>query len=182
MTTPTASVITIERIGADIEGPPVIVLEAPGNRANVVTVSYGLPGPPGPDGPAGPPGAAGAGAGTRQNNYTAGEAVGALRAVYQADDGKVYYADSSDMSHNRRVSGITLASAILDDLVVVLEAGLHMDGGWSWTSGEFVYVGAAGVLTQTVPTSGWLCVVGTAINATSLQVLLQVLFYLELTG
>lgn len=88
----------------------------------------------------------------------AGETMSALRGVYELA-GFVYKLDQQDSVHIDYFLGITISSASLGREVVVKRSGTIDDASWNWTPG-LVYLGADGMLTQTVPTTGWELVVG----------------------
>ncbi|MNM46280.1 hypothetical protein D3C81_572170 [compost metagenome] len=89
----------------------------------------------------------------------AGEAISALRAVYEKN-GQVFYLDptTADAPVDYFL-GITTSATQAGGDVIVQRSGTIDDNGWGWANG-LVYVGAAGVLTQAVPTIGWELVVG----------------------
>lgn len=88
----------------------------------------------------------------------AGETISALRGVYELA-GRVYKLDQQDSDHIDYFLGITTSSATNGREIVVKRSGTIDDASWNWTPG-LVYLGADGVLTQTVPTTGWELVVG----------------------
>lgn len=132
------------------------------NRTVYLRMMTGLQGPIGPTGPAG--GAAGS-----SIIYTAGTSVNGHRAVVMSG-GKVIHADNTTASHYNQVLGVSLGAAVLDDPVEVQLWGDITEPSWSWTAGQSIFVGAAGVLTQTVPTSGFQQIVGFALTTTSMRV------------
>ncbi len=97
----------------------------------------------------------------------AGETISALRAVYERE-GKVYHIDQQDSANIDLFLGISVSSGGPDSEIIVQRDGTLDDGGWNWAVGGVVYVGAAGVLTQTQPVTGWELVVGAAPEATRL--------------
>lgn len=88
----------------------------------------------------------------------AGETISALRGVYELD-GRVYKLDQQDSLHIDYFLGITISSASSGREIVVKRSGTIDDASWNWTPG-LVYLGTDGMLTQTVPTTGWEMVVG----------------------
>lgn len=100
----------------------------------------------------------------------AGEALSALRVVYELD-GVVKLLDPTDVATllPRAPLGLTLGAAQVGGSVTLKQDGTVDDTGWSWTPG-LVFVGPAGTLTQTAPQSGWEIVVGWAPSATRLNV------------
>jgi hypothetical protein len=121
----------------------------------------------GPAGPQGAPGPAGGAAFQR----SAGEALSALRAVYEWD-GQVFTLDYRDEAHIALLAGLTLTSASVGQPLNVQNAGAVDDAGWTWAPGP-VWLGADGVLTQTPPLDGFDVLIGAAVSATRLLLNLQ---------
>lgn len=99
---------------------------------------------------------------------TAGEALGGHRAVKLDSDGKAYYVSPSDADVDAIV-GVTSGASSQDTPVNIVLNGEMTENSWTWTPGP-VWLGANGVLTQTVPTSGAVVRVGTALGATTMFV------------
>lgn len=98
----------------------------------------------------------------------AGEAVGGHRVVAIRTDGKAYHVSPSDAEADS-VAGLTTGAAILGDIVSITAGGEVSEPSWSWTPGS-VWLGANGTMTQTVPTSGAIVRIGTALSATAIYV------------
>jgi len=96
--------------------------------------------------------------------------LGGQRVVVNDGAYNVTYADASNLLEMHNVLGLTQGAAALGAEVVVLKSGEITEGSWSWTPDNYVYLGLNGLLTQTVPTSGFLLVIGTAIAPTVLNV------------
>jgi hypothetical protein len=118
-------------------------------------------------GPAGPQGLTGAPGGTAVT-ATAGEAIGGNRAVLLDAAGLAWYADRTTPAHLGRLAGITQGAASLGAAVTLVSYGLMVEPSWAWTPDTPVYLGTAGLLTQTTPTSGFLQIIGIALSATTL--------------
>lgn len=88
----------------------------------------------------------------------AGETLSALRGVYELA-GLVYALDFEDSVHIDLFLGITVSAALIGADVIIQRSGTIDDLSWSWTVNQ-VYLGVAGALTQTVPTTGWEMVLG----------------------
>lgn len=99
---------------------------------------------------------------------TGDQAIGGHRVVKATATG-VDYADSSNSSDQGKVVGITASAFAAGDLVKVYTAGEIIESTWTWTPGP-VYLGTNGLLTQTVPTSGFVQQVGVAHEPTKLVV------------
>lgn len=107
----------------------------------------------------------------------AGETLSALKAVYEAD-GAVYALDSNDVDHAASYLGVTISSTTAGSDIIIQRTGTLDDGSWAWTTGGEVFVGAAGVLTQTAPTTGFKLIVGTAASATRINLTMDTPVYL----
>lgn len=121
-------------------------------------------------GPRGPTGISGA---QPEFNAVAGEDIGGHRAVFIADDGKAYYADPSTAGATPPV-GISKNAAAVDALVTVQTGNDLTESSWAWEPGP-VYLAADGTLSQTVPTSGAIFLIGVAAGATRLRVTPQLI-------
>jgi hypothetical protein len=99
--------------------------------------------------------------GTTAVSYSAyaGETISALRAVYEAADGKLYHLDSSDGANIDSYSGISLTAANEGSGVSVQKNGLLIASGLGLTRGR-VFCGASGVLTNTPPSTGYDLLIG----------------------
>ena len=124
----------------------------------------------GEQGPAGRPGEPGP-AGGSAFQRTAGEALSALRAVYELD-GQVRYLDYRDEDNIDLLLGLTLTAANLGEQTNIQRSGPIDDSGWSWTPGP-VWLGAAGALTQNPPADGFDVLIGAAVSATRITLNLQ---------
>lgn len=142
--------------------PFVVVVEP--RQAPVVVVAAGRQGPSGRPGEPGP-------AGGSAFQRTAGEALSALRAVYELD-GQVRYLDYRDEDNIDLLLGLTLTAANLGEQTNIQRSGPIDDSGWSWTPGP-VWLGAAGALTQTPPADGFDVLIGAAVSATRITLNLQ---------
>lgn len=121
----------------------------------------------GATGRAGEPGPAGGSMVQR----TAGATVSALRVVYDLD-GAVHALDYRDAAHIDLVLGLTLSAADAGQPLNVQRGGTIEDSAWSWTPGR-VYLGAAGMLTQTPPSDGYSVLIGAATAATRINLNIQ---------
>jgi hypothetical protein len=102
----------------------------------------------------------------------AGTALGGHRAVIADGAGQALYADQSDTSHIGKVIGITTVAAMQGAPIEITQAGEVIEPSWNWSPGK-IFCGVNGLLTQTVPTSGFIQVIGIALAATKMLVDLQ---------
>lgn len=104
---------------------------------------------------------------------TAGATLGGHRAVILNAANQAIYADSSTLAHAGRVVGLTLDAATSGDPVTIQLSGALTEPAWSWDSGQPVYVGAGGALTQFHPVAGFSQIIGFPTSGTSLFIALQ---------
>ena len=145
--------------------PDLLVVE---REQQVVLLDVGVQGPPGP------PGAAGGAV----LSLIAGAALGGHRAV-RSLAGAVIYADCETLADASLVLGITQGAAIDGAPVLVQTMGLMTEPSWSWTPDLPVFVGSAGVLTQTPPPTGYRLIVGIATRADQIHIGLKMPIVLE---
>ena len=99
---------------------------------------------------------------------TAGAVLSALKVVRPTSIGKLIYASSADDLQWNDVIGITTTAGGVGDIINVRRLGLLTDPSWTWTTNLPVFLGVNGVLTQTAPTSGFICIVGKPFAADTL--------------
>ena len=133
-------------------------------------VELELQGPAGPQGETGPIGPA--------NDtgvvFIAGETLGGHRMVSLDADSKAVYADNTDPTHAGRVIGLTLGSAVVGTEVTVRSFGLVTEPSWSWdVTKPRLFLATTGQITQTPPTSGFVCVIGYVVSAAQLFITIQ---------
>lgn len=93
------------------------------------------------------------------------------RGVRQTGSGLIDYASAADASDFMLFLGITTGAALVGSNATVVTHGTLVEGSWTWTPAQPIYLGVDGVLTQT-PNSGWIYVqiVAFAITATEIYV------------
>ena len=101
---------------------------------------------------------------------TAGETLGGHRIVaVDPASTRAIYASSDNPAHAIGVVGMTTGSVNQGDPVVVQTFGIVNEAGWNWDmSTPRLFVGLNGVMTQTVPTSGFICQIATCLSPTSI--------------
>lgn len=98
-----------------------------------------------------------------------GAVIHARRAV-RAENGQILHPDTSDNTHAYQVVGVaTTAAAVSGQDVIVRTHGTIEEATWTWTPG-YIYCDDDGVLTQTIPATGWLLRVARAISPTVIDV------------
>lgn len=147
--------------------PQIVILETQAVQQVILApkdtiVILGTEGPPGKPGDTG-------GAASSILTATAASNLGGHRVVKTVGMDEVDYADSSVPGDADLVVGVTLGAATAGADVQVQTDGVIEEGSWTWTPGP-VWLGLTGILTQTPPTSGFLCKVGIALGPTTLLV------------
>lgn len=120
-------------------------------------------------GPPGPPGAPGQ-AGVSYVTFLASGPLGGHRAVRAAFARHAQYADNNDVTGAAAVLGITLHAAEAEAAINVAASGEIVEPSWAWVVDAPIFVGAAGVMTQVPPASGFQLIVGVATSRTSMLV------------
>lgn len=113
----------------------------------------------------GPRGPAGGQAVTR----VAAQALGGHRVVRALASGEVDYASADTPAHAEFIVGITAGAASAAAIATVRTGGELAELSWTWTPGP-IFCGVNGVLTQTVPTSGFIRQVAVAETATRILI------------
>lgn len=111
-------------------------------RGGLTVLAVGGQGPEGPQGPSGS---------AVSEAYTAGTDLGGHRIVVTDASGHAIYADNTNATHANMATKLTLGAALQGDIVQVQLTGRVIETSWTWTVGGTIYVGANGLLTQTLP-------------------------------
>ena len=138
-----------------IPTPERIIITDPEELTTIITVP--------PQGPAGPPGT-----GTFQK--IAGENLGGHRVVTSDASGNAVYASASEVAHANRILGITIGAALSGGTADIMAEGAMDMAGWTWNTTLPVFLGENGNMTQSPPTSGFICIVGFPQTPTKLYV------------
>jgi hypothetical protein len=118
----------------------------------------------------GPTGTSGGGSGSGGNTITmiANGPIGGGRVVISNGDGTVSYANPLANNYGV-VVGVTQGAANGGDPIVIQVSGDLSDSSWTWTPG-YLFTGANGVLTSTVPTTGILQIIATVLQSTKINI------------
>lgn len=100
-----------------------------------------------------------------------GEAVSALRAITVQSDGLAYLANPD--ANAFRCLGVSLTAVASGDSVEIQSRGLLADAFFNFDMDKPVFIGSNGVLTQVVPSTGFLFKVGVPIAANTLNIDLE---------
>ncbi len=164
--TDAASIIEVAQI-IEIESVESI------QTVDIEHVEVGMQGPPGIPGIQGPPGD------TPLLTAIAGTAIGGHRAVVFDSEGTVIYADQSIQSHAERVLGISTGAANAATEVTIQTGGELTEPSWNWDLELPIYLGTNGLLTQALPTTGFIEQLAIPLSATSIKFISQTAFFLE---
>lgn len=99
----------------------------------------------------------------------AGTVLSGHRVLVKNSSGQMVEADKNTPAHMHRVAGVGINSASAGSTVQVQSFGELVEPTWNLVEGP-VYLGNAGQLTQTAPTTGFLLSIGTAIAPTVLRI------------
>lgn len=124
---------------------PVLQVVPPSSVVTVLPVV----GPPGPRGPAG----GGSDVGQVRLTAVASANLSGHRAVTPRPDGTLEYASNTHLDHLHVPVWITQGAVAIGGETEVLVYGTLTEPTWSWLPGGAIYLGADGVLTQSVPTT-----------------------------
>jgi len=108
------------------------------------------------------------GSGATDLDLVAETSIGGHRAVAVSAAGEAHHADPTAVG-GVPVVGVSVNAATIGGSVSVRTAGVIEESGWSWAQGP-VWLGADGVLTQSLPVTGTLVSIGEAIGPTRLRV------------
>jgi hypothetical protein len=99
----------------------------------------------------------------------AGEVLSALRIVARSA-GQYFAADPSSDDSVFAIAGLTTSAAISGAPVTPINNVEFEDQSWSWTLGKPIFLGSAGILTQTPPTTDWLQIVARPLSPTAISI------------
>ena len=138
------------------------------NTANtlvVQTTQYGTVVLGGAQGPQGIPGES-----SVLTTLIASTNISGDRGIVLNSAGQAIYADNTTIAHGNKFAGVSQGAATAGNAVSIKSFGEMTEPTWNWTVDEPVYLGAGGLLTQTVPVSPakFSIIVGMATAATKL--------------
>lgn len=94
------------------------------------------------------------------NTFTAGEDLSAMRVVFMDEDAPDVLRASHDDFVKSQALGITLHAAMAGQPVEVLQFGILQDATLMFEARALLFVGLNGVITETAPSTGYLCRIG----------------------
>ena len=128
-------------------------------QRDTLTLSSAVTGPPGP-------------AGDANVTFTAGVAIGGHRLV-RLNAGLLRYMSNDQPADANMALGVSRNAAALGQAVTVQGSGLLSEPSWTWTPDLPVFCGINGLLTQLVPTAGFILVIGVAVSATDIIIAIK---------
>lgn len=127
---------------------------------NTVVVSGGA------QGPQGIPGESAA-----LTNALAAINLSGHRGIVLNSSGQALYADNNTPAHASKFVGITQGAVVAGSNATIQRFGEITEPSWSWTPDQPVYLGANGLITQTMPTAAsakFSLIIGVAQTATKI--------------
>jgi hypothetical protein len=101
-------------------------------------------------------------------------AIEAGKVVALRSDGSIEPADHNTPAHWSRLAGVMIEAVAAGETARVQVDGLMRDAGWSWEPGAPVFVGSAGNLTQTPPTTGFVQHIGFSVGSDTVLVQVEI--------
>lgn len=114
------------------------------------------------------------GSSVNYDSYTAGATINGNRVCYMNTDGKVYLADSTNLNHYGRVIGLSKTSGTANNSINLQYKGNMTNAGWSLTAGSPCFFDSTGAITQTAPATGFSQIIGYALDATTININIQI--------
>lgn len=127
-------------------------------RSGAISIrTIGVPGP--------------SGSSVQFTQVNAAQALGGNRVVVLTPSGAIY-ADNRSPSHANKIVGVTVGAASMGSNASIQAAG-ELDGFSALTPGDPVYLSIDGIITQTLPNSGFLSQIGVAKTSTKVLINIQ---------
>lgn len=105
---------------------------------------------------------------TSTQTHQAGTDLSGHRAV-RVSGGLAYVADAGSKSHAGRCIGITTGAVTQGSVATIQTVGIMTEPSWSWAEGP-IFVGAEGVLTQSVTGLKFIQQVGVSTSPTQIDI------------
>lgn len=95
--------------------------------------------------------------------------LGGQRVLMLDPDGRVSYATNTSLEARTLSVGVSLGAVVDGSQISINMLGLMQDVSFAWTPGAKLYLGANGLLTQTLPTApSFLRIIAVAVSATEI--------------
>ena len=98
----------------------------------------------------------------------AGEDLGGNRTVVFNALGEAIYADNTINTHAERIIGITTHSALQGEDVLIQCSGVMREPSWNWDIDSVLYQSTSGLLTQTIPVTGFIQQIANSLSPTEI--------------
>jgi hypothetical protein len=146
-----------------------------------VVIAVGEQGPIGAKGDKGDKGAIGeaGSSGITLFAYPAGDNLSGHRLLQLGVNGTAIYADSSDVSKPQSILGVSTGAASLGGVIYSQPFGELEEPSWNWTPDLPIFLGIAGLITQTPPLSGFSLIIGYPITPTKIFISIRDPIYLN---
>lgn len=103
------------------------------------------------------------------SQFTVGEnPVNMYSIVYLTNDGTIQIADSSILSHENRIVGISLQDGNSGEQILVKKTGNIRNNSWNLATGSAYYLENNGNITDAIPLNGFIQKIGIAKSSTEL--------------
>jgi hypothetical protein len=106
--------------------------------------------------------------GVEERIYQCAVDLSGERVAYVDADGKLRYADSSDLDHAYQIAGVTTQAGLAGAEITARSLGPLIFSGWNWMPNKPIFLGSNGNLTQVVPTTGAILIVAGATSPTAI--------------
>lgn len=104
--------------------------------------------------------------------YTAASALSAYRIV-KREGSQIQYASSAVTGDAFKILGLLISPIASGSSGAAVVEGFLSNEAWNWTTGDPIFLGTDGTLTQTAPSSGFICQVATPIAPTEISLDIQ---------
>lgn len=94
-------------------------------------------------------------------------AIGGHRIVCD-ENGLANYADKDTITHKYKILGITTGAIEQNAEGTIQITGEMIESSWTWIPGQYIFLGNNGLLTQQVPVTGFLLIIGFAETSTKI--------------
>ena len=101
----------------------------------------------------------------------ASQTINSHRILALDSDGKVFHADNTVLWHRNNLIGLSKQSATTgNEVEIAVEGDEVTESSWNWNTTLPIFLSTNGQLTQTTPTTGFVCVVAETINPTTIRI------------
>ena len=102
---------------------------------------------------------------------TASTDINGHRVLAVDDDGKVLHADNTILWHRHNILGISKQAVSAGNQVeIAIEGDELTETSWNWDTQLPIYLSTDGLLTQTIPSNGFIVIVAETITSTTIRI------------